>query len=287
MRRLRLVRAIHNTEHFPDAIAGCDSLQAWLAGKHNMNRFSAWLFLVGAPLALWAQTSPPENVTQIRNDRRLELQVSRPTALKELILLLCSAVEARCEVPAGSGSDLVPAMVIRGTWMEVMKHLLDGTRNNYLAAETSARLPLLIVRRQSRQSKDDQRHGSENLSSQSFPEQDSESLGPVLGQAELPASATLNQPHPTLHWNATALDVLPASPPRLNGRQVGPQTHLPFTGILAQDDVGRNPNRSPFPGRPGAPVSTRGPARFWPFPDSGGKLIPVRPTIPGSPFPSR
>lgn len=235
------------------------------------------LTLVLAATFCNAQAPANDGIVVSHHGNAVQLEVKRPVSVTSALTAVCSLVAASCDVSALPLSKQVAPLRISGDWEQVVGRLLDGTGFDYVAMGASGAFkPRLIVT-------------VTNQSPTPAPPVERTAAtapaeAPVVSPSPALAQAAVESPAPSVSVPAT--EPAPASSPDYSASSGAPDgmNELPFSGpggqsLFVPRADPNGPVQMPFAGPEGQISVPRASseARYLPFPDANGNMIPAPP----------
>lgn len=253
--------------------------------------------LCGTCTAAKAQSEGRNNnhLIVISHGESLHLETYETTPLPEVLRAVCTCAEVRCSGVELLSNDMVPAMVIEGTFLQVFRTLTDGSDVNLeYTHRTAVSLPELALSLRApleahvKQAAIAGGHTHESAGPET-------SALPILDQVLSVVLPTFDSDPANsagdFESSAERVETRPASELTLAGAnavEAKPLALLPFPdadGHPMEVDPA-NSAYLPFPDAEGHLIKIE-PASpvYLPFPDQFGNPIPISPAVSGSPFP--
>jgi hypothetical protein len=251
-----------------------------------MKRLRIALFCL-LPVLAQTQVSSDPPVTIRYVEGSISIDVNTKASLETVLQHFCRATKAECSGAEYCRSLNVAALSLRGSWEDVVEHLMSGTQLNYVsrAPYGNSKGKLLIEPRSALGREMPTAPPSANSPQPSYLPSQQLASGTSDGETETAPSDNAN----TSEYQRQEFDSAsaPTHAPALAASSQSGVRGSPLTSDMPAASSAEPPGGSPFPdslGRP-LPASELAP-QFLPFPDSKGQLIPAKPSQPGMPFPS-
>jgi hypothetical protein len=206
----------------------------------------------------------------------VQLQTEQRTAISEVVRAVCAEENVSCIGCDLLASEILPPIVMEGTFVQIIQQLIDGLDVNfeYTHGDSERRSRLVLMHRT-----------SVSLKTKQLPNPGSEPDAPEPLDASMPAPHDTGDDvpfSPSITTAAAKLGVN-AQPTKLSAETLQMMQQM-FAGGYATEVT---PSEYlPFPGPDGRPIPAKPVnAEFLPFPDQFGRPIPITQSQPGSPFP--